>query len=290
MSIVLKSKSLRAKLKKVLELNAKRNDQSQNQKRVKPVKEVKQKAEHTIVTIPETTGELTDAQARMESAQFRWLNEKLYTTTGQMALQFFKEDPTAFVAYHTGFRRQVSKWPMNPVEVIVNKLKKDIAKSKSKPFVIADLGCGEAKIAQVFLAEKNSGVQVHSFDLVAVNEHVTICDITHLPLEKESVDAVVFCLSLMGTNFVRYLMEASRVLKIGGVLHIAEVESRFQNKQKFANILERLGFVLRNKKENKYFHLFELIKEDDQELSTPQQKRMVKAGSVILKPCVYKKR
>ena len=38
--------------------------------------------------------------------------------------------------------------------------------------MIADFGCGEAWIAQKV---KN---KVHSFDLVAVNEHVTVADIS----------------------------------------------------------------------------------------------------------------
>lgn len=37
----------------------------------------------------------------------------------------------------------------------------------------------------------------------------------HVPLENESVDVAVFCLSLMGTNLQDYILEANRVLKIG---------------------------------------------------------------------------
>jgi ribosomal RNA-processing protein 8 len=41
---------------------------------------------------------------------------------------------------------------------------------------------------------------VHSFDLVAVNEMVTACDMANVPLQDENIDIAVFCLSLMGTN------------------------------------------------------------------------------------------
>ena len=34
-----------------------------------------------------------------------------------------------------------------------------------------------------------------------------------VPLETESVDMCVFCLSLMGTNVAEYLREANRILK-----------------------------------------------------------------------------
>jgi ribosomal RNA-processing protein 8 len=37
----------------------------------------------------------------------------------------------------------------------------------------------------------------------------------HTPLEPQSVDIAVFCLSLMGTNLRDYIREANRVLKVG---------------------------------------------------------------------------
>lgn len=80
---------------------------------------------------------------------------------------------------------------------------------RPKSNVIADLGCGNAKIAQ---SVQN---KVHSFDLIAGNENVVQCDMANVPLQSSSVDVVVFCLSLMGTNLRDYLFEASRLLKIG---------------------------------------------------------------------------
>lgn len=75
--------------------------------------------------------------------------------------------------------------------------------------MIADFGCGEAKLA------RSVTQTVHSFDLVAVNDEVVACDMAHVPLEDQSVDVAVFCLSLMGTNLHDYLLEANRVLKQG---------------------------------------------------------------------------
>ena len=73
--------------------------------------------------------------------------------------------------------------------------------------VIADFGCGEAKLAQ------SVSNKVHSFDLVAINDLVTKCDMKSVPLNPQSCDIVVFCLSLMGTNIIDFLCEAHRVLK-----------------------------------------------------------------------------
>ncbi|KAK6036412.1 hypothetical protein COOONC_26083, partial [Cooperia oncophora] len=56
--------------------------------------------------------------------------------------------------------------------------------------------------------------KVHSFDLVAVNDRVTACDMAHLPMKDLSADIVVFCLSLMGTNLIDYIKETRRVLKL----------------------------------------------------------------------------
>ena len=72
-----------------------------------------------------------------------------------------------------------------------------ILKRKLEDLVIADFGCGEARLAH---ALSSSCRKVYSFDLVALNDKVTVCDFTKTPLENESIDIAVFCLSLMGTN------------------------------------------------------------------------------------------
>lgn len=76
-------------------------------------------------------------------------------------------------------------------------------------YKIADLGCGDAQIA------KSVEQQVYSFDLVANDESVTACDMANIPLEKDSINVVIFCLSLMGTNLNDYIFEANRILKTG---------------------------------------------------------------------------
>lgn len=70
-------------------------------------------------------------------------------------------------------------------------------KKKSHTLVIADFGCGEARLAH---ALSSTCKKIYSFDLVALNEEVTACDFARTPLDNESVDIGVFCLSLMGTN------------------------------------------------------------------------------------------
>lgn len=71
------------------------------------------------------------------------------------------------------------------------------------------MGCGEAKLS------KSVPQKVHSFDLVSSDPNVIACDMSRTGLKNESVDIVVFCLSLMGTNLTDYLKEANRILKHG---------------------------------------------------------------------------
>jgi hypothetical protein len=57
--------------------------------------------------------------------------------------------------------------------------------------------------------------KVHSFDLVAANERVTACNISRVPLPNASLDVAIFCLSLMGVDFIKFIHEAHRTLKQG---------------------------------------------------------------------------
>jgi ribosomal RNA-processing protein 8 len=106
------------------------------------------------------------------------------------------------VQYHRGFARQVELWPENPVDIFIAQLKE-----LPKTLTVADMGCGDAKIAQ------NVEQKVHSFDLAAPNKWVTACDVSKVPLGPKSVDVVIFCLALMGTNLVDFINEAHRILK-----------------------------------------------------------------------------
>ena len=81
-------------------------------------------------------------------------------------------------------------------------------KKKSDSLVIADFGCGEARLARTLSA---SCKKIHSFDLVALNDEITACNFSKTPLDSESVDIAVFCLSLMGTN-IRYEMRNRLIL------------------------------------------------------------------------------
>ncbi|XP_072900531.1 ribosomal RNA-processing protein 8 [Hemitrygon akajei] len=212
-------------------------------------------------------------QQRLRAARFRLLNQQLYTTSSADAQQLFAQDPSAFHLYHHGFTAQLERWPENPVQRIIHYIKR-----RPRSAIVADFGCGDCKIA------RSVGNRVYSFDLVALSDLVTVCDMAKVPLSDASVDIVVFCLSLMGTNLVDFLMEANRVLRVGGILKIAEVASRFEDIRNFVSVLARLGFKLLSKDtENRYFYMFDF-----------EKSRSPSEGSTLpqleLKPCLYKKR
>jgi ribosomal RNA-processing protein 8 len=195
--------------------------------------------------------------------------------------------------YHEGFRSQVVHWPVNPVDLFIDQIEKELG-TKQKEMTIVDMGCGEAKIMRHFLDHKLycNHIKVHSFDLAASYPGVVVCDMSKVPLQDSSVDVVIFCLSLMNTNFIDAIHEARRILKPGsGILKIAEVESRFENSpNKFVNAVERIGFRKRFlNTQYKVFTLFEFVIFNDSQnkFSSSISKENEK---IILKPCLYKKR
>lgn len=139
--------------------------------------------------------------------------------------------------YHIGFRSQAATWPVHPLALIAQSLLSTLAPNS----LIADFGCGDAALARSLcpppsasstklppipslklpsklVAQKS--LKVVSFDLVSQSSFVVEAECSSVPLPGgtaggEIVDAVVCCLSLMGTDWVRMVREAKRVLKDG---------------------------------------------------------------------------
>jgi len=199
----------------------------------------------------------------------------------------FEQDPQAFHAYHEGYSASMARWPDQPLDEIISYIRK-----RSSNLVIVDMGCGEAHLARTLLPTHR---HVHSFDFLALNEHVHACDFAHTPLSNNSIDIVVFCLSLMGTNLTEFIIEAHRILRLRGTMKIVEIASRFENKpQKFLRKIESIGFQClqtnsinknNDNKQNvslsKYFYTFDFVKTSEQIKSRP---------IITLLPCLHKKR
>ncbi|KFA67712.1 hypothetical protein S40285_00976 [Stachybotrys chlorohalonatus IBT 40285] len=191
---------------------------------------------------------LTPLQASMReklvSARFRHLNETLYTKPSDEAYQLFQDSPEMFNEYHEGFRRQVKVWPENPVDSFLQDIRtrgkirtpsRGPAPLLETPLprtvgtcTIADLGCGDARLAESLRKEAGKmRIDMRSFDLQSPSALVTKADIANLPLADGSVNVAIFCLALMGTNWVDFVEEAYRILHWKGELWIAEIKSRF---------------------------------------------------------------
>ncbi|KAI4108718.1 MAG: hypothetical protein L6R37_000882 [Teloschistes peruensis] len=107
---------------------------------------------------------------------------------------------------------------------------------------ILDLGCGDALLhASLSPHAPSLNLSIHSFDLSpgsGPNAHlVTVADIAHLPVADSSADVAIFCLALMGTNWVDYLAEAARVIRVGGECWVGEVKSRFAGAQEISKVM-----------------------------------------------------
>lgn len=286
--------------------------------------------------------------AKLSGSRFRWINEQLYTISSEEALKLVEDQPSLFDEYHQGFREQVQSWPENPVDVFVDQVQKrglsrpvnapgglpGIVNDGKKQVVIADMGCGEAQLAldvNKFVAQYNKkkkrgglDIKVHSFDLKKVNDRITVADIKHVPLPDNSCSIVIFCLALMGTNFLDFIKEAYRILAPRGELWIAEIKSRFTESaearttkpedvgHEFVEALKLCGFFHKNTdNSNKMFSRFEFFKpppdiieerraklerrhkfiEHETEKEELESRRTKDPeGNWLLKPCIYKRR
>lgn len=305
-------------------------------RKVEPVESTKKESQDNALMTTTPTTKLTPLQqkmmAKLSGSRFRWINEQLYTIPSEKALKLISQQPSLFDEYHQGFRSQVQGWPENPVNVFVNQLKTRFIKPINAPgglpginreVVVADMGCGEAQLAldvskfATKQIKKGKKIVVHSFDLKKSNDRITVADIKNVPLEDESCTVVIFCLALMGTNFIDFIQEAYRILAPRGELWIAEIKSRFNEKdqdvgQEFIDAIKLQGFFHKNTdNSNKMFSRFEFFKpaknvveernerlkrkkrfvEQETEIEEFKNKREKQPeGEWLLKPCIYKRR
>jgi ribosomal RNA-processing protein 8 len=141
------------------------------------------------------------------------------------------------------------------------------------------MGCGDARLSKSVLQK------VYSIDLVSSVEGVIESDMAKTPLEKNSVHVVVYCLSLMGTNLKDFFIEANRILKIGGLIKIAEVSSRFDDIKVFIDFVVKCGFELVSQDLSQNLFYFLNFKKTHDVNSFNKTIR-----DFSLKPCLYKKR
>lgn len=185
-----------------------------------------------VIKIP-LSGEPADVERRIQRyGDFSKMNNRWYASQSDKTHDRLANNPEEWAHYHTMYRQLRETWPVVPFKEEIRWL------SERDGLVVGDFGCGEAFIA----AEAGAKHTIHSFDHVAIDKRAVACDIAHVPLEDETLDVAIFCLSLMGSNFTDYIREAHRCLRLDGMLHIWEAASYFEDVKKFCTALGRLGF------------------------------------------------
>ena len=152
---------------------------------------------------------MASISAALDSSRFRLLNELLYTQPSGESHTYFADRHHEMQVYHDGFSTQTNKWPFQPIKVVQEFIEKN--KDKLKDKYLIDLGCGEGKLEEN-LRENHIFKIIKSYDLVSLKPHIIARDIRSLPEKDSTVDVAVFCLSLMGTNYIEFLYEANRYL------------------------------------------------------------------------------
>lgn len=189
------------------------------------------------VPLSDDSGEET--QRRLASyGDFASLNVRWNKANSAKTHARLVENPEEWCFYHTLMREHEAAWEVVPRVECVDHLLRNIPAGA----VVGDFGAGEAGLAKAL----SSVHTVHSFDHVAINDLVEQCDMSHTSLEPESLDAAIFSLSLMGSNFKDYVMEAYRTLKPGAQLIIWHPLNSI-NIEKFSDGLGKLGFVVAQK-------------------------------------------
>ncbi|XP_054166050.1 ribosomal RNA-processing protein 8-like [Oppia nitens] len=220
----------------------------------------------------------TRARTRLRESRFRAQNESLSSTlkTNKTSIKSLED----FQSYHLAFKQVSNRWPIRPIDHIIGRL-------QSLPAIksIADMGCGPEPLLAKAFPKRN----VYSMDLFSSNPKIIVSNMNSIPLEDESIDSIVFCLSLLSPDLRRPLSEANRVLKTCGLLMITEITSRFQSKEKsFIKTLRELGFKSTKFQfisEQKMFVFFEFRKIESKKWS-----EIKKLPKIALKSCKYKKR
>jgi ubiquinone/menaquinone biosynthesis C-methylase UbiE len=194
------------------------------------------------------------------------LHQRYKTLSSNNLHNEFKNDEKLWINYHKIAEENEKTFPEN--EIPKNKIIEELEKIKTKRTKkIVDMGCGKAFISKHF--ENDIRFEFINYDHISINDKIISCDISKLPLEDDSIEICILCLSMWGSNCKEYIKEAERVLESNGKLYIIEPTKRWSSTHENGLIIEE-GKKLREiieenrfqiiKEEIKKFVLFECIK------------------------------
>jgi len=185
---------------------------------------------------PNTENQLTQEEQRAKvKSELSVLHQRYKTLTSANLAKEFAADPQLWIKYHAIAEQNEETFPDEsiPRNVIISRLEK--IKTRRTKSVI-DLGCGRAHIAAHFAKDKrfeftnydhvaDPAINVNADDAVSVS--VSVCDISQLPLEDDSMEIAILSLAMWGSNCHDYVREAYRVLETRGWLYIIEPTKRW---------------------------------------------------------------
>lgn len=160
-----------------------------------------------------------ETQEVIKSRSLSTVNEthrRANTAMSSSTHKYFSENKNEWRKYHEARDIIRASWTEDPQDVIASKINES-----SNHSVIADLGCGRNELKNKVTTIYNKWL---SFDHVANDDSVIEANTTDLSayVADESLDVAVYCLSIWGRNKADYFKEASRILKRGGTMYVAE--------------------------------------------------------------------
>jgi ubiquinone/menaquinone biosynthesis C-methylase UbiE len=162
--------------------------------------------------------------------------------------KLFKNKPNLWNEYHNELQKSENLFNADSQEQIPYKrIIRYLNNIKLRRNInIADLGCGMNRIYEAL--KNNDKFTFYSYDHVPKNDKVIQADISKLPLEDNTMDIVILCLAMWGSNCHNYLDEVNRVLDYRGELLIIEPTNRWIDKDTYNNKLQELlinkGFII----------------------------------------------
>ena len=184
------------------------------------------------------------------------LHKKYKTMSSQNLNKQFNDNKEEWEKYHEISKQNEQSFPEEdiPRNRIIKKLETFGGKRKKE---VVDLGCGYGEISQYF--KDNNRFVFQNFDHVAINDTIISKDIKNTELDDTSVDIVIMCLSMWGSNCKDYLKEAYRILDIGGTLYIVEPYKRWndneENKNRLVELLKENNFVIAEQIDEKFMYI-----------------------------------
>ena len=170
---------------------------------------------------------------RASLGDFSEMNKSWSITRSENTFKRLKNNEKEWFYYHDMYKKRREDWDEIPYLEIAKKIK------ERPEWIVADMGCGEN------LLSKEVTNKVHAFDYIAIDKDVTACDMSSIPLQDNEIDAIVFSLSLMGSNYLDYIKEAFRVVKPYGNLFVCEPKKKVEKRlEALKKEIESTGFKI----------------------------------------------